>query len=174
MSPSLDTLTATVNRLADRAAIIDLFSQFAAAMDVQDWDLLADVFSDDAIVDHSMETWDGEVEELWVGIDEVMAKMRDGISRHASGHHMITNHRVTIDGDHARAVAYLHSVHLDDAQHPEVHGDHGGWYLCDLVRAGAGWKVARMKHVYLWRDGTMAPTGPTTDAQMKEMMTYLR
>src|SRR5258708_37423754 len=142
----LDELRAEVRALRDRAAIQDLFSQFAAGMDAQDWDLLGGVFSNDVVVDHTAEVWGrGRVEELWTGIDHVMERMKAGVSRHFVAQHMITNHRITIDGDRAGAVAYLHSVHLDDPQQPERHEDHGAWYLCELKRMPAGWRISRMK-----------------------------
>jgi len=171
----LEELRAEVRSLRDRADIQDLFSQFAAGMDAQDWDLLERVFSDDIVVDHTAEVWGkGQVEDHWVGIDRVMDGMRTGVSRHFVSHHMITNHRVAIDGDRARVVTYLHSVHLDDPQKPDRHADHGAWYLCDLRRTSSGWRVSRMKHISLWRAGDMKPTGPVTSAEVSEMRDHLR
>jgi hypothetical protein len=112
------------------------------------------------------------VEDLVVGIDEVMERMRDGVSKHFVSHHVITNHRATIDGDRARAITYLHSVHLDDPRRPTDHEDHGAWYLATLIRTDAGWRIARLKHIPLWREH-MPASGPVTSADIDEVRDFL-
>jgi hypothetical protein len=162
-----------VRRLSDRAEIIDLFHRFAAGMDGQDWTLLESVFADDAIVDHTATHWGrGIVEELQHGRAEVMRVMKQGVSRHFVSHHVITNPRIALHGDRARAVTYLTSVHLDDPQKPKTHEDHGAWYLSELVRASQGWKIARIKHISLWKTN-MDPAGPVTKEEVEEMRTWL-
>ena len=124
------------------------------------------------MVDHSRETWDGYVEDLWIGHDDVMKGMKEGVSKHFVSHHVITNHQVETDGDRARAVAYLHSVHVDDAQRPDVHEDHGAWYLSELVRVAGAWKISRLKHVALWREN-MLVSGPVLSGELEEAKRFL-
>ena len=170
----LEALRAEIRSVRDRLDITELFSRFAAGMDAQDWDLLASVFADDAVFDHSGEHWGkGFVADLQVGKPEVLRMMKIGVSRHFVSHHVITNHRMAIDGDRARAVTYLTSVHLDDPQKPKTHEDHGAWYLTELRRAsGGGWKISRIKHIGLWRTA-MEPAGPVTTDEVAEMKTWL-
>jgi SnoaL-like protein len=171
----LDELRTEVARLRDRAAIQDLFAQYGAAMDAQDWELLRDVFAPDIVVDHTAERWgEGRVTDEWHGIDEVMKRMKEGVSRHFVSHHMMTNQRVELDGDTARAVTYLHSVHLDDPQKPDEHGDHGAWYLSELVRTADGWKISWLKHTAVWFAANMRPGGPATRVDVEEMRDHLR
>ena len=100
----LDDLRAEVRRLSDRIEITDLFYRFAAGMDGQDWALLESVWSDDAVVDHTATHWGkGVVKELQHGREEVMREMKKGVSRHFVSHHVITNPRIKLDGDRARA-----------------------------------------------------------------------
>ena len=169
----IDDLRAEVRALQDRLDITELFHRFAAGMDAQDWALLDTVFADDAVFDHTAEHWGkGIVEDLQVGKPEVLRMMKKGVSRHFVSHHVITNHRMRIAGDRARAVTYLTSVHLDDPQKPKAHEDHGAFYLSQLVRAADGWRIRRIKHIGLWREN-MEPPGPVTRAEVEEMRTWL-
>ncbi len=174
MGAELAELRAEVRRLADRDEIRDVFARFAAAMDVQDWALLEGVFAPEIVFDHSRQTWSGPVEEVWTGREHVLREMRGGVSRHVVANHVITNERITLDGDRARAAAYLHSIHLDDADHAEEHADHGAWYLAELVRTADGWRFSRLRHIALWRDGLMKPDGPVTPADIAAMREHLR
>jgi IS5 family transposase len=168
-----DGLQTKVNRLVDRAAISDLFSQFAAGTDVQDWELVADCFAPDAVLDLSRPVWDGTKDQMWVGRDDVMSNLKKGISRHFVGHHMVTNHRCVIDGDRARAVAYLRSSHLDDPERPTDHEDHGAWYLTEFTRVDGGWKFAYLKPVSVWWTAEAGSHSALTDDQLAEMRDYL-
>ena len=169
----LDDLRAEVRRLSDRLEIIDLFNRFGAGMDGQDWTLLESVFSDDAVVDHTATHWDkGVVEELQRGRAEVMRAMKQGVSRHFVSHHVITNPRIALKGDRARAVTYLTSVHLDDPLKPKTHEDHGAWYLSELARTKQGWKITYIKHISLWKTN-MDPAGPVTMEEVAQMRTWL-
>jgi hypothetical protein len=169
----LDQLQARVNRLVDRAAICDLFSQFAAGTDVQDWQLVAECFSPDAVIDFTRPAWDGTKDQVWVGFDDVMANLKRGLSRHFVGHHMITNHRCVIDGDRARAVAYLRSSHLDDPAQPTDHEDHGAWYLSELTRVDGRWKFAYLKPVSVWWTADGRPSEALAGDLLAEMRDYL-
>jgi len=168
-----DELQTTVDRLVDRAAICDLFSQFAAGTDVQDWELVAECFSPDAVIDLSRPAWDGTRDEVWVGFDDVMANLKRGLARHFVGHHMVTNHRCMIDGDRARAVAYLRSSHVDDPAQPTNHEDQGAWYLSELTRLDSRWKIAYLKPVSVWWTAEARPDEELADDLLAEMRDYL-
>jgi hypothetical protein len=170
----MDDIATRLRRLEDRLAIEDLLNDFAHSMDVQDWSLMARLFADDIAVDHSGERFgQGYVEDVWKGHEEVMRQMKAGVSRHFVSHHVLTNYRIAVDGDRAKATCYLHSVHLDDPQRPEQHDDHGAWYLFELARTTQGWKMRYMKHTSLWNAGNMKPQGPVTKAEIAEMRDHL-
>jgi hypothetical protein len=168
-----DELQTKVNWLVDRAAICDLFSQFAAGTDVQDWELVAECFAPDAVIDFSLPAWDGTKDQVWVGFDEVMANLKRGLSRHFVGHHMVTNHRCIIDGDRARAVAYLRSSHLDDPQQPTNHEDQGAWYLSELTRIDGRWKFSFLKPVSVWWTAGNGPDQSLSHDHLAVMRDYL-
>jgi uncharacterized protein (TIGR02246 family) len=154
-----------VARLADRDAVADIMSRFTAAMDSQDPDGFAPLFTEDIVIVHGGGSS--------TGLDQVVAGLKRAIGTHFTSHHMITNHRVALRGDTARAVCYFHSVHLDDAEHPDVHADHGGWYLLELVRSAPSWKIRRLKQVSIWSAEQRRPKGPLEPAILSEMREFL-
>lgn len=170
----IDGLRTQVRALVDREAVRDVFITFAAAMDGKDWELLETIWTDDVVFDHSAFTWEGLAENIWRGKADVMRRTVEGVSRHFAAHHMVSNHRMMIDGDRARVVVYLHSVHLDDAQKPEQHGDHGGWYFAELARTNEGWKIRRLAHDPVWYGGVMKPRGPATQELVEKMRDFLK
>lgn len=171
----IERLAAEVRRLADREAIRDTLHAYAAGMDTRDWALLRSVFDPEIVIDTTQELWDGNrADRRWHGVDAVMKNFEGVVGKHFVSHHMITNHRITIDGDTARAVGYLHSVHLDDPQKPDAHQDHGAWYLFALRRTNDGWKIAGLKHNTVWTEPEFGARGPITDADVSEMREHLR
>ena len=166
-------LAATVQWLADREAIADLFTRFTGSADVQDWNALAACFTSDIVIDRSRPTPDGETNEAWIGLEQVMEGVKADGSKHFLGHHMLSNHRSVIDGDRARAIAYLHSVHVDDPERPADYYAHGAWYLTELERVDGTWKFSYLKHVPVWMPAALAPVGPFTDSQRTEMRDFL-
>jgi ketosteroid isomerase-like protein len=172
----LDELRAEVRYLSDREAIRDVLTTFATAMDAQDWELLASVWTDDAIFDRTRQgpVSADDPDGMWRGKQEIMAQMMAGVSRHFTSHHVLANHRISLDGDRAKAVSYMQSVHLDDPTKPAEHGGKGGWYLTELVRTPDGWKLTLMSHTPVWFAGTMQPTGPVTAEDVQRLRTQLR
>lgn len=172
----LDELRAQVRYLSDREAIRDVLTTFATAMDAQDWDLLASVWTDDAIFDRSRQ---GQISAddqggAWRGKQEIMARMVEGVSRHFTSHHVLANHRISVDGDRAQAVTYMHSVHLDEPTQPAEHGGKGGWYLTELTRTPDGWKLSRMAHTPVYFHGSEPPSGPVIAEDVANLRTQLR
>jgi uncharacterized protein (TIGR02246 family) len=159
-------LKGQLRQLTDRLEIADLFTAFTAAMDSQDFEWLACLFTPQIVIEHPGGTWDG--------FDQVTTGMRKAVASHFISHHMISNQRVAIDGDSARVVAYFHSVHLDDPNHTDQHNDHGGWYLCELTRTSDGWRFSRLKQASVWTAANMPPRRPHTPSMRDDMRTYLR
>ncbi|MGH9246523.1 MAG: nuclear transport factor 2 family protein [Acidimicrobiales bacterium] len=162
----LRELREQIGSLVDRNAIEDLLSEFAAAMDGQDADRIPDLFTPDIVIEHP----GGGA----TGRDEVVTQLTQAISHHFTSHHMITNHRGTVTGDRAWAVAYFHSVHLDDPGQPDQHEDHGGWYLLELARTNQGWKIDRLKQVSVWSAANRRPKGPLVASMLDELRRHLR
>jgi uncharacterized protein (TIGR02246 family) len=131
----LARLEAEVRGLRDREAIRGVLVAYAVAMDTRAWERMRSLFTSDLVfVPRPGLTWNG--------VDEVLANLARR-ERHFVSSHMLANERIAVDGDSARAVAYLHSVDLEDPRRRDQHTSHGAWYLVELIRAVDGWKIAR-------------------------------
>ena len=160
-APEMEALAAEVRRLADHIAVAELLPRFAAAQDAHDADALALLFDERIVIEYAGGAFRSR--------DEAIEGIRRTGFAHAASHHLIATHRVTVDGDRASAVAYFHAVHLDDAARPEVHADHGGWYLARFVRSGDVWRIAYMKQVSVWQAERMAPKAALTARMLDEL-----
>jgi ketosteroid isomerase-like protein len=135
--------------LIDKDAIIDLYARFAAALDACEWDALRRLFTEDAVLEWSPT-------EHWEGIDRIVEHVGEMNSAHPGSHRTMTNHRVALDGDRARAIAMYRSAHLDDVErgsgdvYRKTHS-HEGWYMSELRRTPEGWRLAHVKHETLTR-----------------------
>ncbi|MFO1313681.1 MAG: nuclear transport factor 2 family protein [Burkholderiales bacterium] len=117
----------------DRLAIDDLFVRYVCALDEGDVDALVDCFAED-----------GSLASPVAGVHKGHAAIRAFAQRfaryRASGaqlRHVISNLRIDVDGDRARARCYL-VVFL--TRNGETRVIPPGQYDCDLVRTGGGWR----------------------------------
>jgi hypothetical protein len=156
-------ITAELRRLVDRQAIIQLHDRFGAVLDSFEHDHLGDAFTADAVV----EGWD---DAPWKGSTQVVARLAAINAEHVGGHHMIANHRIGLEGDRARCVAYYRSAHLDlDATPGPIYKpthSHEGWYLSELRRTDQGWRFSWLKHVSLTAADSTTPEGRAAVAEI--------
>jgi ketosteroid isomerase-like protein len=157
----IEALAAEVRRLADHIAVAELLPRFAAAQDAHDADALAELFDERIVVEYAGGAFRSR--------DEAIDGLRRTGFAHAASHHLIATHRVSLDGDRASAVGYFHSVHLDDAARPEVHADHGGWYLARFTRRGDRWRISYLKQVSVWQAEAMARKAPLSASMLEEL-----
>lgn len=134
-----------IEYLVDRAAIIDLYSRLAAALDALDMSRLGALFTPDVVVT-------GWHNEEWAGNAHAVERLAAINAIHLGSHRMVTNHLIEITGDRARATAHFRSAHLDAIPEPGQYGTthtHEGWYRTELVRAAGSWLIARLEHTSL-------------------------
>lgn len=120
----------------DRQDIADVLIRYATGIDRRDWPLFRTVFTDDCELDY------GEI-GTWRGADEVTGFMDRA---HApAGHtlHRITNVATTVDGDTARARAYIDGLIMSADNSSGVSAV--GFYDDELVRTADGWRIARRR-----------------------------
>ena len=123
--------------LVDRAEIGDLMIEFARALDERDWDAYAATYAHDGVLDIAPTV-------QHVGTEGMAAFVAGSLSGYPGGtHHLNTNHAISVDGDTARARAYLLAVHVLD--NPSKHADGAGWYDYELRRTDVGWRFTHVR-----------------------------
>jgi len=146
-SPSLED---RLRRLEDRAAIVDLLSQYANAVDACRWNEWEACFAEDARAEFPFGNYEGRR-----GIGAWCAKNLVGFK---GFEHLFGNVEIKIDGDRAtgRNKAWIACV-MDDSK-PHEHFDNGGYYQWEFVRSNEGWRVKRvqLKIVWLSREASKA------------------
>ena len=128
----------------DRTEIIGVLSNYATGLDARDWSLWRSVFTDEVVFDLS--SWNG-ITPRPLDVDRVVATQARMFAELSVTQHFFTNHRITLDGDRARALVHMRAEHwLAD---PGIEGTDRytmfGYYDDRLVRTTAGWKIAEMQ-----------------------------
>lgn len=120
----------------DRREITDVLIRYATGIDTRNWPLFRTVFTDDCRLDY------GEIGS-WAGVDAVTEFM--AAVHAAAGHtlHRITNPVVTVDGDTARARAYVDALVMAPDNASGVSA--AGFYDDEFVRTPQGWRLHRRR-----------------------------
>lgn len=132
--------------LADRAAIHDVLVRYCDCIDGRDIDGLArDVYTEDAVDDHGWGPWEG--------VTAILDGLRPVLDRFGGTAHLLSNVRIDVDGDEARARSAV------TAWHWATGNDRGtadfvavGVYEDRFVRTDAGWRITYRR---------FGPIGPT-------------
>jgi len=148
--------------LLDRAAISDVFHNYAAGVDRRDWDLFRSCFTDDVSADFTS-LLPGDVchgADKWVAAAARLIGSLDGTQ------HIITNHVHLIDGDTAKSRSYLQAQHVkNDENGVPQHYLLGGYYSYDMVRTPQGWKIKDYSLTKTWSSGDPALLAPPSKDQ---------
>lgn len=129
----------------DRQAIVDLTHAYSYAIDDKRYQDLRAVFTADARTDY------GTIE--CNGIDEIIAKVEGSTSHMDATMHVVTNHRVALQGDRAAAVCYLQAQHVKSGLQAGELYTIGGRYEDELVRTDEGWRFSFRRLVRIWAEG---------------------
>jgi uncharacterized protein (TIGR02246 family) len=120
----------------DRLAINDLFVRYATALDAGDVETVVACFTADATLESpaiGVIAGDTAIRAF----AERFAALRKGGTQFR---HMVSNIAAEIDGDRARATAYLLVLISRDGTHRSLPP---GRYECDLIKAGGRWRFQR-------------------------------
>lgn len=140
MDPVLQTIV-------DRQAIVDLTVAYTFALDTKEWDALDDVFLPDATAFLT--------EEL-TGRDAIKARIRRALEQLDISQHMISNHRIEIDGDRATGRCYLQAQHVREAAPGPPNFIVAGSYDDRFVRTPEGWRIEHRVLTIMWTEGNAA------------------
>ena len=129
----------------DRNDLVELMALYATMADTKAWELASSIFTDPF-------TWDFEsaspgVAEL--SIATWCERVRMAFGGFDATHHAITNHRITVNGDHAHIRAHIHAEHWVPRDLVEPHMDDCwvvvGFYDDEAIRTSDEWRLARVK-----------------------------
>ncbi|WP_424950514.1 nuclear transport factor 2 family protein [Deinococcus sp.] len=154
-------LSARLQQLEDRVAISERVINYARAIDLAEWDLFADCFTDPVHIDFSEAGMPASdfPREQFVGF------ARMGLSGFAARQHLSPNHVTEFDvadPDRATCHSYMYAQHfLPDSEHGEFYLMRG-WYTNQMRRTAEGWKIERLVQHVSWLEGN-------TDAPMEAM-----
>ncbi|GAA4203821.1 hypothetical protein GCM10022252_62020 [Streptosporangium oxazolinicum] len=127
--------------IADRIEIADLFTRFARLLDEERWEEAGTVFTGDVAVRSPRA---GEL----LGIDEVVAYLRQPETEGRHTQHTTTDLLVDLDGDQAAASANSLVYYYRDGQAPYFTG--GLRLTSTAVRTPAGWRLREMRITPAW------------------------
>ncbi len=120
---------------ADRLELVELLHRYAWAIDSGDWDLLAQVFTEDAEADFSSVGEYVDADARARGRDSIVAWLRGALEPFPDVLHFLSNALVDVEGDTARTRTYMHVLHMPM----------GGIYHGEAVRTPSGWRLRRLR-----------------------------
>jgi SnoaL-like protein len=135
--------------LADRQEIIDLTITYCWAIDTKQWDVLDDVFLPDATAHLAMPA-------PLEGVTAIRDRISLALTPLDDSQHIVANHQVVIEGDHATCRCYLQAQHVRHAAAASGGGTNfiiAGRYEDRMVRTPHGWRIAHRELVPMWREG---------------------
>lgn len=124
--------------MSDVAAVLDTLYEYTLAVDECDPDILADCFTEDAVIDTVVA--DGTPVPRLVGRAGIVEFIRAGRERqHDRRRHLVTNPRVVQDGDNSAVVhSYLLIAVTVEGQ---VRINCTGTYRTEFVLDGGRWRI---------------------------------
>ena len=143
-------MTLSLQQISDRIEINDLLIRYTRAIDQKDWDLLDTVFTPDAEVDYvSSGGIKGSYPEVRAWLEKVLALFPITV-------HYVTNSEVTLQGDRAAArTAVYNPMFLGNAGGSLHQFAVGAYYVDELVRTQAGWRIAKRREEQAFLEGSM-------------------
>jgi 3-phenylpropionate/cinnamic acid dioxygenase small subunit len=134
----------------DKQDIIESILRYASGIDMRNWALYRQCFTDELEVDFT--SWSGGTPRK-LSADDWVAGVRSTLSGFEGTQHTLTNFVIDLRGDEATAVVYMSAQHYL----PNAQGDNtlliGGYYTHDLVRAATDWKIRRARLTVTWTVG---------------------
>ena len=136
--------------LSDRDEIIDLMCRHAEGMDLRDWALFRSVFTDEVDIDYDSHR---PGQKFRTSADEWTAHVSRRLGRIRATQHALSNFRVSVDGDTARATAYIRADHVEDRPEGRAFFTIVGRYEDRFERAADGWRISAVRLESWWNQG---------------------
>ncbi|MEJ6009922.1 nuclear transport factor 2 family protein [Novosphingobium aquae] len=131
------------------SAIVNCLNLYAIAVDSQCWDLFDQVFTEDITADFGGQA-------VWKGRTDLKAAFAMIHESFASTQHVTTNHHVSVSGNDASSISYVHGRFIRTVPQGGSMFESTGWYEDRLVRHPEGWRIARRSCRMQWWGGNPA------------------
>jgi hypothetical protein len=144
-----------LSSLLDRAAISDVVHAYATGLDRRDWKLFRSIFTDKIemnfrsvglrVGSYDADEWVRDAARLFAGFKATQ--------------HTSTNHVHDLRGDVATCVSNMQAEHFiarepdDELEEGADRWTIGGYYINELVRTTAGWKLCEVTLNVTWQTG---------------------
>jgi ketosteroid isomerase-like protein len=137
----------------DEDLITAVTIRYCWALDTREFDRLSHVFTPDAVGDYgSLGTFHGP--------DEIAGFVAKVLTPLDASQHLVSNHDVAVNGDTATCRCQLQAQHFREAAEGGATYLVGGYYVDDLVRTPAGWRIHHRSLHRTWTDGNHAVVRP--------------
>lgn len=137
----------TPDDLVARAEIGDVLDDYALAIDTRDWPLLASLFAPDASLDYTASGGPSGPR------DDVLDWLQSTLPGLTLTQHLLTNRRIRVTGDRAKARSELFNPLLFDNQGNTAAVLLGGVYEDRLERRDGRWQIVERTHRTTWTAG---------------------
>lgn len=144
---TLTDLQARLQRLEDERDVRRLTTQMATLADARRWEELAEVFTPTAHADWSALSG---VPAADVPARDLVQAWHNGLSGLTCTQHLLGNQDVTVDGNQARASAYVHAAHRLASAYAGPVWVVAGSYTYDLVRTPDSWRITAVTFRPTW------------------------
>lgn len=124
----------TNEQLTQHRAIEDLLVKYATALDSRQYDLLSEVFVDDAVA-----VYVGVAE--CDGLQNIVKLVSSVLVQCAVTQHLLGNFRIAINGNEATAQCYLQAIHTGQGDYANALHTVWGEYSDKLVLTDRGWRI---------------------------------
>jgi hypothetical protein len=152
--PCMSDPTLTIQEISDRIRINDLLTRYTVAIDTKDWNLLDTCFTPEAHVDYTASGGiKGPYPEVRKWLEKVLAAFPVTM-------HFISNTTVELKGDTAKSRTYvINPMGLRKPDGGMQMFTVGAYYIDELVRTEAGWRIADRYEEQAYLDGAL-PQAP--------------
>jgi len=115
----------------DRAQIVEALAQLASALDVRDWNGVAEAFASDARAYGRS------------GVDDILAVIQAHLGGCGPSQHLLGNHRIRIFGNTARSLTYARVYHCGAGQMAGKFFECFGEYDDHWIRELDAWRISQ-------------------------------
>lgn len=130
-----------LQKLIDRQEIKDVLLDYCRGIDRMDKSLVRQCYHEDAVDEHG---------SFFGGVEEYLEWCWRLLQKYTMSMHYLSNCKIDIDGDRARAESYGTAVHRGKSQLPEHNLTTGFRFIDILERRNGQWKIFRRVATTEW------------------------